>query len=119
MQHVCNEHFWMEIRLTMKMAVNTNLRHLELYSILGEYDNVFPLAYCLQSTLNAKQIGKQKHALEAWAKQLQDRYGVLPVFVHVDKDMAKIAMSNGITQRSNYAGGIYIKLSESTFQKAN
>ena len=59
MQHVRNEHFWIEAGLTMEMAVNTNLKHLELYSILGEYDNAgFPLAYCLQSTLNAKQIGK-------------------------------------------------------------
>ena len=59
MQHVHNEHFWIETGLTMKMAVNTNSKHLELYSILGEYHNAgFPLAYCLQSTLNAKQIGK-------------------------------------------------------------
>ena len=55
MQHVYNEHFWIEAGLTMEMAVNTNSKHL----ILGEYDNAgFPLAYCLQSTLKAKQIGK-------------------------------------------------------------
>ena len=50
---------------------NMNLSNLELYSILGEYDNVgFPLTYCLLSTVEALEIGKHKKALNAWASVL-------------------------------------------------
>jgi hypothetical protein len=76
---------------------NTNSKHLELYSILGEYDNAgFPLSYCLLSTANAVEIGKRTRALQAWAQALRDKYGVIPVFVHVDKDMAEIGMSKHV-----------------------
>jgi hypothetical protein len=73
---------------------NTNQKHLELYSILGEYDNSgFPPAYCLLSTAESLEIGKRTKALTAWATALRDKYGIYPVFVHVDKDMAEIGMS--------------------------
>ena len=76
---------------------NTNSKHLELYSILGEYDNAgFPLSYCLLSTANAVEIGKRTRALQAWAQALRDKYGMILVFVHVDKDMAEIGMSKHV-----------------------
>lgn len=72
---------------------NTNLKRLELYSIMGEHDNAgFPLSYCLLSTATAVEIGKRTKALTAWADCLRDTYGVIPVFAHVDKDMAEIGM---------------------------
>lgn len=50
---------------------NTNQKHLELYSILGEYDNAgFPLAYCLLSTAESLEINKRTMALIAWATAL-------------------------------------------------
>jgi len=36
-------------------------------------------------------------ALEAWALLLRDQYGVLPKFVHTDKDMAEIGMSRRVS----------------------
>ncbi|KAJ7661459.1 hypothetical protein DFH06DRAFT_1268903 [Mycena polygramma] len=58
-----------------------------------QHDNAgFPLSYCLLSTADSIDIGKRKAALEAWAQVLRDEYGVNPVFVHVDKDMAEIGM---------------------------
>lgn len=72
----------------------TNSKQLELYSVLGEYDNAgFPLAYCLLSTADSMELGKRKKALGAWAQQLRDRYGLIPVFIHVDKDMGEIGMA--------------------------
>ena len=39
---------------------NTNSRHLELYSVIGEYDNVgFPLSYCLLTTASSVDDGKR------------------------------------------------------------
>ncbi len=74
-------------------TVNTNSSHLELYSVLGEYDNTgFPLTYCLLTTAQAIGLGKRKRALTAWGKVLRDRYGIIPRFSHVDKDMAEIGM---------------------------
>jgi hypothetical protein len=35
-------------------------------------------------------------ALEAWTKILRDKYGVVPRFVHSDKDMAEIGMSQRV-----------------------
>lgn len=38
---------------------NTNSKNLELYSIMGEYDNAgFPLSYCFLSTATAIEPGK-------------------------------------------------------------
>lgn len=36
--------------------------------------------------------GKRIKALEAWANVLREKYGVIPTFVHTDKDMAEIGM---------------------------
>ncbi len=70
---------------------NTNSKHLELYSIMGEYDNAgFPLTYCLLSTATSINLGKRKMALEAWSKCLRDKYSVHPIFIHTDKDMGEI-----------------------------
>ena len=60
---------------------------------MGEYDNTgFPLMYCLLLTAEALEIRKRKKALNNWAAVLQDRYGIIPIFTHTDKDMAKIGM---------------------------
>jgi hypothetical protein len=72
------------------LADNTNVKHL-LYSVMAEHDNAgFPLSYCLISTTAAIDQGKRTKALAAWVKCFHDRYGVNPVFMHVDKDMAEI-----------------------------
>ena len=48
-----------------------NQKNLELYSILGEYDNAgFPLTYCLLSTAESLEIRKCTKALMAWATAL-------------------------------------------------
>ena len=73
---------------------NTNSKHLELYSIMGEYDNAgFPLTYCLLSTATAIDLGKRKKALAIWLKCLRDKYSVDPIFIHTDKDMGEIGSS--------------------------
>jgi hypothetical protein len=78
----------------MNKTDNTNSKHLELYTILGEYDNTgFPLSYCLLTTASSVEEGKRLRALEAWAMILRDKYGVAPRFVHTDKDMAEIGAS--------------------------
>lgn len=77
--------------LNIKIIDNTNSKHLELYTVLGEYDNTeFPLSYCLLSTVAATEISKRTKALTAWVTTLCNKYGVIPQFVHVDKDMAEI-----------------------------
>jgi len=76
---------------------NTNSKHLELYSIMGEHDNAgFPLTYCLLSTATAIDQGKRTKALSAWAQCLHDKYGVHPIFIHTDKDMAEIGCSKAV-----------------------
>jgi hypothetical protein len=71
---------------------NTNSRHLELFTVLGEYDNAgFPLLYCLISTVNATDIRKKMKALAAWESVLRSKYSIIPQFIHVDKDMAEIS----------------------------
>ena len=58
---------------------------------MGEYDNAgFPLTYCLLSTATAIDQGKRMGALSAWACCLRDKYDINSIFVHTDKDMAKI-----------------------------
>lgn len=58
---------------------------------MAEYDNAgFPLTYCLLSTATAIDQGKRTKALSGWAISLRDKYGVCPIFVHSDKDMAEI-----------------------------
>jgi len=74
-----------------------NSKHLELYTILGEYDNTgFPLSYCLLSTATSVEDGKRTKALEAWGTILRDKYGLIPRFVHTDKDMGEIGMSKQV-----------------------
>lgn len=85
-----------------KSSDNTNAKHLELYSMLGEFDNAgFPLSYCLLSTATAIEIGKRTTALRRWTTYLRDKYGIIPRFVHVDKDMAKISMSKSVWPTAN------------------
>jgi hypothetical protein len=58
---------------------------------MAEYDNSgFPLTYCLLSTATAIDHQKRIKALAAWTKCLRDKYGINPIFAHVDKDMAEI-----------------------------
>jgi hypothetical protein len=77
----------------MVITDNMNSKNLELYSIIGEYDNAgFPLSYCLLSTVSAIEPGKQRKALIKWAKCMCNMYSVRPRFTHADKDMAEINM---------------------------
>lgn len=70
---------------------------MELYSIMGEYDNAgFPLSYCLLTTATAVDLGKRKKALAAWARCLRDEYGINPIFTHVDKDLGEIGALKAI-----------------------
>ncbi|EGN95293.1 hypothetical protein SERLA73DRAFT_77309 [Serpula lacrymans var. lacrymans S7.3] len=81
------------VEIGIDATYNTNSKNLKLYSVLGEYDNAgFSLSYCVISTASALDIGKRKVALTAWVKCLRDTYGVVPIFTHVNKDMAKIGM---------------------------
>ena len=83
--------------LIKKTTDNTNSHHLELYTVLGEYDNVdFPLSYCLLTTASSVEDGKHTKALEAWAATLHNEYGIVPCFVHTDKDMAEIGASRQV-----------------------
>ena len=67
---------------------------MELYTVLAEYDNVgFPLSYCLLTTASSVEEGKRTKALEAWVALLRSKHGVVPRFVHTDKDMAEIGAS--------------------------
>jgi hypothetical protein len=60
---------------------------------MAEHDNAgFPLSYCLLSTATALHVHKRRKALNAWAKCLREKYGVVPKFAHTDKDMAEIGM---------------------------
>ncbi|KAG2156290.1 hypothetical protein DEU56DRAFT_906454 [Suillus clintonianus] len=81
------------IEIALDATYNMNSKHLELYSVLGEFDNAgFPLSYYLLSTATSIEIGKRTTALRKWAQCLRDKYGVVPAFIHVDKDMAEITL---------------------------
>jgi hypothetical protein len=85
------------IALTKENVDNTNSRHLELYTILGEYDNAgFPLSYCLLTTATSIEDRKHTKALAAWAAVLRREYSIVPRFVHTDKDMAEIGASRQV-----------------------
>ncbi|KAJ6611363.1 hypothetical protein B0H10DRAFT_2224139 [Mycena sp. CBHHK59/15] len=72
---------------------NTNSKHLELYSIMGEQEGAgFPLSYLLLSAAFSIDQGKRTKALTAWAKCVRDTYSIIAKFTHVDKDMAEIGM---------------------------
>ncbi|KAJ7937453.1 hypothetical protein B0H13DRAFT_2302616 [Mycena leptocephala] len=82
------------VEIAIDATYGTNSKHLELYTVLAEHDNAgFPLSYCLLSTTGSDDLGKRKRALEAWARKLRDEYGVIPIFIHTDKDMAEIGMA--------------------------
>ncbi|KAK1222359.1 hypothetical protein PQX77_014797 [Marasmius sp. AFHP31] len=75
----------------------TNAHHLELYCIMAEVDGAgFPLSYCLLSTVESVEVRKRTRALEKWATCVRERYGIMPDFIHVDKDMAKIGMAREV-----------------------
>lgn len=48
------------------------------------------MSYCLLSTASSTEFNKRTRALQSWLEQLQDQHGIIPRFVHVDKDMAEI-----------------------------
>ena len=82
-------------------ADNTNAKHLELYSIMGEHDNAgFPFSYCLLSTATAIDQGKRTKSLSAWASRVRDQYGVDAEFTHVDKDMAEIGTLKDVWKKA-------------------
>src|SRR6266404_287954 len=95
MQPVCTRKSqFADMIMTPCDTVNMNSKHLELYTILREYDNTgFPLSYCLLTTATTLENGARTWALEAWATNLCDNYSVNPRFVHTDKDMAEIGAS--------------------------
>ncbi|KAJ6607050.1 hypothetical protein B0H10DRAFT_2073246 [Mycena sp. CBHHK59/15] len=81
------------VEIGVDATYNTNSKHLELYSIMGEQDGAgFPLSYLLLSTASSIDQGKRTKALTAWAKCVRDTYGITARFTHVDKDMAEIGM---------------------------
>ncbi|KAF7350610.1 SWIM-type domain-containing protein [Mycena sanguinolenta] len=81
------------VEVGVDATYNTNSRHLELYSIMGEHDGAgFPLSYLFLSTASSIDQGKRTSALTAWAKCVRDAYGITATFAHVDKDMAEIKM---------------------------
>ncbi|OCH83594.1 hypothetical protein OBBRIDRAFT_742933, partial [Obba rivulosa] len=76
------------VEIGLDATYNTNSRHLELYSIMAEYDIAgFPFSYCLLSTASSIDIKKRTKALRIWAEQVRDRYDIHPSFVHVNKDI--------------------------------
>ncbi|KAJ7336981.1 hypothetical protein DFH08DRAFT_813277 [Mycena albidolilacea] len=81
------------VEIGVDATYNTNSKHLELYSIMGEQDGAgFPLSYLLLSTASSIDQNKRTKALTAWAKCVRDMYGIIVKFTHVDKDMAEIRM---------------------------
>ncbi|KAI6151276.1 hypothetical protein BKA82DRAFT_4329102 [Pisolithus tinctorius] len=86
-----------QVHFTWTKMNNMNAKNLELYSILGEYNNAgFPLSYCLLSTVTSIEIRKWTRALQNWATCLQNKYHLTPQFIHVNKDMAEISMSQSV-----------------------
>ncbi|KAF9002677.1 hypothetical protein BDQ17DRAFT_1425633 [Cyathus striatus] len=79
------------IEIGMDATYNMNLKHLELYSVMAEYDSTgFPLGYCLLTTELAICIKKHSKALATWICCLRNTYGLMSVFTHVNKDMAGV-----------------------------
>ncbi|KAJ6629647.1 hypothetical protein B0H10DRAFT_1764886, partial [Mycena sp. CBHHK59/15] len=67
------------VEIGVDTTYNTNSKHLELYSIMGEQDGAgFPLSYLLLSTASSIDQGKRR--------------GIIAKFTHVNKDMAEIGM---------------------------
>ncbi|EAU90664.2 hypothetical protein CC1G_03933 [Coprinopsis cinerea okayama7 len=79
------------VEIGMDATYNTNSKHLELYSIMAEYDNAgYPLCYCLLTTATAIDQKKRTKSLASFASACKKMYGVEPTFAHLDKDMAEI-----------------------------
>ena len=88
MQPVSDHRSVRDEHTNQKNKDKTNSRHLELYTILGEYNNTgFPLSYYLLTTASSVEDGKCTKALHAWAAILPNEYSIVPRFVHMDKDM--------------------------------
>ncbi|KAH9051623.1 hypothetical protein EDB83DRAFT_2507093 [Lactarius deliciosus] len=69
------------VEIGIDTTYNTNSHHLELYAVLGEYDNTgFLLSYCLLTTASLLKDRKCTKALQAWAAILHDLYSVVPRF---------------------------------------
>ncbi|KAL0578322.1 hypothetical protein V5O48_003669 [Marasmius crinis-equi] len=85
------------VKIGIDATYNMNSKGLELYGVLAEHDGAgYPLAYCLLSTASSTILGKRILALEHFARQLRDRYGVRPRHYHVDKDMAEIRVAQKV-----------------------
>ncbi|KAJ7307825.1 hypothetical protein DFH08DRAFT_975430 [Mycena albidolilacea] len=90
------------VEIGVDATYNTNSKHLELYSLMGEQDGAgFPLSYLLLSTASSIDQGKRTQALTAWAKCVRDAYGIIAEFAHADKDMAEIGMLKVRTRLTN------------------
>ncbi|KAJ7740413.1 hypothetical protein B0H14DRAFT_2638082 [Mycena olivaceomarginata] len=62
------------VEIRVDTTYNTNSKHLELYSIIGEQDGAgFPLSYLLLSTASLIDQGKRTQALTAWARCVHDQ----------------------------------------------
>ncbi|KIJ40720.1 hypothetical protein M422DRAFT_256416 [Sphaerobolus stellatus SS14] len=87
------------VEIAIDATYNTNVKDMELYSVLAEQDNSsIPLAYCLLTTASSITPGKRKKALESFMTSLRDQYHVHPKFVHTDQDIAKIKSAQGLGQ---------------------
>ncbi|KAF8524136.1 hypothetical protein BU17DRAFT_85239 [Hysterangium stoloniferum] len=57
------------VEIGVDATYNTNSKHLELYSVMGEYDNAgFPLSYCLLSTSSAVDQGVTTVSQLYWSR---------------------------------------------------
>ncbi|KIJ25136.1 hypothetical protein M422DRAFT_273913 [Sphaerobolus stellatus SS14] len=91
------------VEIALDATYNTNVKDLELYSCMREYDNAgFPLAYCLLTTASSITPGKRKITLTSFLRALKDCYAINPHFVHTDKDIAEIKSANVIWTSSKH-----------------
>ena len=108
MQHVCEGPRYNVTTMLILTIDNTNSKHLELFTVLGEYDNAgFPISYCLILTVNASDAGKKMKALIAWESVLCSKYGIIPQFIHVNK--VEIGSCHKTLQKYSCVGGICIR----------
>ncbi|KAJ3779611.1 hypothetical protein GGU10DRAFT_337877, partial [Lentinula aff. detonsa] len=89
------------VEIGIDATYNTNSRHLELYSMVFEYDNAgFPGTYCFLTTASAVEPGKRTKSIALWANAVKEHYGVNPCYVHLDKDMAEIGAAKLYLRRA-------------------
>ncbi|KIJ51000.1 hypothetical protein M422DRAFT_244974 [Sphaerobolus stellatus SS14] len=98
---------------------NTNVKDLELYCCMREYDNTgFPPAYCLLTTASSITPGKRKITLTSFLEAIKNSYEVNPHFVHTDKDIAEIKSGRTVwTSSKHQLCWWHIKKSVSTHLK--